>query len=201
MKKSLLIFLFIAALVLSACARPDTDVQATIPTPPSIQTNKTPLELLTQAIDNVQSTDTFAIEYGTITTAGEDTTKNLHTQQISPAHPFDWDALYTAVPSFPTNTHLLSDFCALPLRAIPSNDGTIRYELTELTMEDLNTLMYGQPSQALEYGEYAQVICTASIGVDADGCFSRLEFTLELYQPEDQLARTETIFLCVDCAP
>lgn len=190
MKKLLLTFLLTAVLALSACAQTAAGAQPTIPTPPSIQTSKTPLELLTEAVDNAKNAGPCTIQYGTVTTTGEDTIENLHTQQLSPEHPFDWDSLYTSVPDFPTNEHLLSDFCSGSLRAIPSNTGTIRYELTGLTRSETDTLMYGQVSEA-EY--LPNVIGTAAIEVDADNRFTLLEFTLERYTADDTLHSTVTI--------
>lgn len=192
MKKLLTIFLLTLVLMLSACTRPVAETHPTIATPPSIQTSKTPLELLTQAIENTQNADTFTIEYGTIITTGEDSTKNLYAQQLSPEHPFDWDALCTSVPDFPTNKHLLSDFCAGPLRAIPSNTGNIRYERTDLTHADMNLLMYAQSSETEDH-----TIGTAAIEVDEHNRFTRLELILEHYGTDDTLQSTVTISLSI----
>lgn len=194
MKKLLTIFLLTAMLALSACARPANETQPTIATPPSIQTSKTPLELLTEAVNNTKSTDTFTIACETITAIGENTAKNLHTQQISPAHPFDRDALYAAVPSFPTNEHFLSDFCSGPLHAVPSNTGTIRYERTDLTRSEMDRLMY---AQSPENEEHSTVIGTAAIEVNGDNRITRLEFISEYYGADDTLHSTVTITLSI----
>ena len=192
MKKLLMIFLLTAVLMLSACTQPDADMQDTIPTLPSIQASKTPLELLTEAVDTTKNNSTYTIVYGTITTIGEDTTEDLHTQQISPTHPLDWDALYTAVPDFPTNKNLLSDFCAGPLRAIPSNTGTIRYERTDLTHAEMDLLMYDQASETEDH-----TIGTAAIEVDENNHFTRIEFLLEHYGANGALQRAVTIALSI----
>jgi hypothetical protein len=194
MKKQRLIILFIAVLALSACARPTIETQPTIATPPSIQTSKTPLELVMEAVNNTKNIGTFTIQYGTVTITGEDTVKKLHIQPLSPEQPFDWDALYAAVPDFPTNEHLLADFCSGPLQAVPSNTGTIRYERTNLTQSEMDTLMYGNISEACDF---LKVIGTAAIEVDADNRFTRLEFILEHYGADDTLQRTVTIVLSI----
>jgi hypothetical protein len=152
------------------------------------------LELLTAAMDNTKKTDTVTIQYGTITTAGEDTSKKLHTQQISPTHPFDWEALYTAVPNFPTNEHLLSDFCSGALRAIPSNTGTIRYERPDLTPKEMDLLMYAQSSEPEDHDE---AVGTVAIEVDKSNRFTRMEFTLERYKEDGTLHSAITIVLSV----
>ena len=192
MKNLLTIFLLTLVLMLSACTRPVAETHPTIATPPSIQTSKTPLELLTQAIENTQNADSFTIEYGIITTTGDDAAKSLYTQQISPEHPFDWDALYTSVPDFPTNEHLLSDFCSGTLRAIPSNTGTIRYERTELTHPEMEQLMYAQSSEREDH-----TTGTAAIEVDKNNRFTRIEFQLESYGADGALQRTVTVLLSI----
>lgn len=176
MKRLQFIALLVAVLLCTACARPADTPQDTTPTLPSIQTNKTPLELLTEAITNAKNADNFTIQFGTITTTGDDAVKDLHTQQISPAHPLDWDALYAAVPQLPTNEQFLTDFCSGSLRAIPSNTGIIRYELAELTQSEMDTLMYGQAS---ETPDPSTLVGTAAIEVDEHNRFTRLELVLE----------------------
>lgn len=195
--KHLLLIVALMIFTLSACTRKPTENEGTYPTLPSIQQNKTPLELLTEATEKTKNAAAFTVRYGQITKSGDETTGDTFTQNVSADHSFDMATLYADVPDFPTNEALLSDFCALPLRAIPSNDGTIRYELPELTVEELNALMYGQSAEAPDYGEYAQVVCTASMVVNADGCFTELDFTVELYESADQLDRTVTFFLSV----
>lgn len=195
MKKLLTFFLLTTVLVLSACAQPAAEAHPTVPTPPSIQTSKTPLELLTQAIDHAKTAGACTIQYGTITKTGEDTTENLHTQQVSSEQIFDWDALYTAVPNFPTNEHFLSDFCSGPVQVIPSNDGTLRYERADLNWEGMYTLMHSRAPEGNEYAAYSKILCTAAMTVDKTGRFYRLEVVTQLYTSGDQLQQVETMYL------
>lgn len=190
-----LLLALLTAFILSSCDQGPVTDEETYPTLPSIQQNKTPLELLTEAIEKTKNAAAFTVRYGQIAKSGDETAGETFTQSVSADQPFDTDALYADVPDFPTNEGLLSDFCALPLRAIPSNDGTIRYVLSELTVEELNALIYGQSTAVPEYSEYAQVVCTAAMVVNADGYFIELEFTVELYSPADQIERIVTIFL------
>lgn len=190
-----LLLALLTAVMLAACNQEPTEDPGTYPTLPSIQQNKTPLELLHEATEKTKNAAAFTVRYGKATTSGGESTGDTFTQNVSADHSFDMATLYADVPDFPTNEALLSDFCALPLRAIPSNDGTIRYALSELTVEELNALMYGQSTAVPEYSEYAQVVCTAAMVVNADGYFSELEFTVELYSSADQLERIVTFFL------
>lgn len=184
MKKLPFFSLLIVALMLSACARPSAEWQDTTPTPPTIQTAKTPLELLTEAVTNAQNAGPCTVQYGTVTTAGEETTKKLHTQNISADCPLDWASIYAQVPDFPTNEHLLADFCSHGLQAIPSNTGTIRYELANLTASELDELMYGQLPATTGTTD---AVGTAAIEVDKNNRFSRLEFILE-YDAQNSVA-------------
>jgi hypothetical protein len=190
MKNRLIISLLVAVLALSACAQPTDKPRETIATPPTIQTSKTPLDLLTEAINNTKSA-ACTIQYGTVTIDGDDTAERFHTQQIDPAHPFDWDALYSAVPDFPTNENLLSDFCSGALQAIPSNTGIIRYERTDLSGAELSALLYGKSAGALN------AIGTIAIEVDASNRFTRLEFILEYDGADDTLRHDVTHSLSV----
>lgn len=69
---------------------------------------------------------------------------------------------------------LLERFCAQPLTASPSNDGSFCYQLTELSVTEIFTLIYGtQPENALlEDGKTG--IGTVSLTVDPEGYFSQL---------------------------
>lgn len=184
MKKRLFLTLLATAVILSACARPNDVPQDTTPTPPSIQTTKTPLELLTEAVTNAKNAGACTVQYGTITSTGDDKEESFYTQPVSPDQPLDWDTLYAQVPAFPTNKLLLSDFCSKSLQAIPSNTGIIRYEVTDLTDAEISALLYGQSADT------TNIIGTIAIEVDANNRFTRLEFISEF-----DTQHTVTIFL------
>lgn len=184
MKNTLLPLLLVMVLILSACAGPVNAPQDTTPTPPTIQTTKTPLELLTEAVSNTQNAGACTVQYGIVTTAGEDQQKTLYTQALSPEHPLNWDTLYTQVPDFPTNEHLLPDLCSKSLQAIPSNTGVIRYQVTDLTDAEMSALLYGQA------GDNQNITGTVAIEADASNRFTRLELIWEL-----DAQNTVTIFL------
>ena len=191
MKKRLLLTLLAVLLILSACVRPSAPSEDTTPTPPSIQTTKTPLELLTEAITNTKNAGATSVQYGIISTTGDDKQENLYTQTLSPDHPLDWDALYAQISDFPTNKNLLSDFCSKSLRAIPSNTGTIRYEVTDLTGAEMSALLYGQAA------DNQNTIGTVAMEVDASNRFTRLECLFTQYDQNDTIQNTVMIFLAV----
>lgn len=191
MKKRLLLTLLAVLLILSACVRPSAPSEDTTPTPPSIQTTKTPLELLTEAITNTKNAGATSVQYGIISTTGDDKQENLYTQTLSPDHPLDWDALYAQISDFPTNKNLLSAFCSKSLRAIPSNTGTIRYEVTDLTGAEMSALLYGQAA------DNQNTIGTVAMEVDASNRFTRLECLFTQYDQNDTIQNTVMIFLAV----
>lgn len=191
MKKRLLFTLLATAVIFSACAHPNDVPQDTTPTPPSIQTTKTPLELLTEAVTNTKNAGVTCVQYGIISTTGDDKQETIYTQPLSPDHPLDWDTLYAQISDFPTNKNLLSDFCSKGLRAIPSNTGTIRYEVTDLTSADMSALLYGQPADSQNH------IGTIAIEVDANNRFTRLECLFTQYDQNDTIQNTVMIFLSV----
>lgn len=171
MKKLFFIFLLVLTLALVGCSQAPaaTEAAATIPTLPSVPTEMTPLEILTAALDKTGSARSCTVEYGK--------QEDVHTQSVTAHAPFDTAALYAEIGDFPTNENLLADFCAQSLRAIPSNSGTVRYELSGLTPAALAELMYGSDSPAFD--DFPDGVCTAAIVVDGDGCFCRMEFILD----------------------
>lgn len=191
MKKRIILTLLVMVLILSACARITPLPQDTTPTPPSIPTTKTPLELLNEAIANTKSAETYTVQYGITTVAGDDKQETLYTQSVSPSQPLDWDTVYAQVPDFPTNTHLLPDFCSTPLQAIPSNTGTIRYEVTDLSDATMSALLYAQDTR------FADAIGTVAIEVDANNRFARLECCFVYYDQNDTIQKAMIIFLTV----
>lgn len=184
-------------LSITACANRNTPESDTTPTPPSLPTHQTPFELLTAAVEKAKSTVPCTIQYGTINKSGDDIAQKLYSQAVSADQPWDADKLYRDVPDFPTNEALLSDFCSLPLRAIPSNNGTIRYELADLTWSQFWSLAYGSSTPEDHFSEFRQALCSVTIETDANGRFSRLELTTELYRSEDAPERTVTVFLAI----
>ena len=197
MKAKHILTVILLLLSLAACAQEDAPEPDTTPTLPTIAQSKTPLELLTEASEKTKNAASFTVRYGKVSVSGGENNEDTFTYHVSADQPFDTHSLYADVPDFPTNEALLSDFCTLPLRAIPSNDGTIRYELPELTVEALWKLMYGQSASAPEYSQSAQVICSAALVVGADGCLTEVEFSVERYASADQLDQAATFFLSI----
>lgn len=177
MTKKCLFFLPAALLAaaLTACAPQVTAPENFVSTLPSFHEEKTPLQQLEAAIAAAESAPSATISYGTIRTSGEDRTEDLHSQTVSETRPFDRDELYAAVAYFPTNEAFLQAFCSSPLRAIPSNTGIIRYQLTDLSWDNAASLLYGVSADA----PMEQAVCAVSMDVDSEGRLCRLEVTME----------------------
>ncbi len=193
-KYTLLLPILAAVLILTGCRQQPaaTEPPYTVPTPPSISESKTPLEQLQAALEKTKSALSCTIEYGKVITNGETEEKSDFSQTLSGGTAFDWNALYAQLPDFPMNEDLLAQFCAYPLRAIPSNDGTIRYEVTDLTGEELSGLMYGDGT-ALK----GEILGTVSITVDKNGRLSRLEFLAETLGSDGAATGSTRWFLAV----
>lgn len=189
MKRKLLSAVLAAVLVLSltACAQPLAESEDSYPTLPSFSQEQTPLEQLEAAISNTRSAGECTLRYGIIRKTGDETTEESFSQSLSDAGEPDWATLYSQVPDFPDNTNFISDFCSHPLRAIPSNTGTIRYQLTDLSREDMDRLLYAAPRSE----EAVQAVCGAALDIDADGRLCCFELTMETEQ------ESLTIFLSV----
>lgn len=162
-------------LALSACTPEYHESEDTYPTLPSFPEEQTPLQQLEAAIAAAKTAGSRTVRYGTIHKTGEEITEETHSQTVSETQPFDRDALYAAVTYFPDNENFLQDFCNQPIRAIPSNTGTIRYQLTGLSCEDANRLLF---SRSL-YREYDSAVWAIFMDLDAEGRFCRLEVTAE----------------------
>ena len=198
MKFRILTSCLLALLLLAACSRQLPPTQDTEPTLPSFSQEKTPLELLTEAVEKSKNTPSATVRYGTVTHQGEQKQEQIHAQSVSADCPLNLDAIRADLPDFPTNENCLADFCAGRIRVIPSNDGTFRYELPELTWDALWALMHGPSTPDDRYGDYTQILCTAAIDIDPQGRISRLEFITELFSEAQQPERTVTVFLSVD---
>ena len=183
---------------LTACTKQEPTGEDTTPTLPTFATHKTPWELLNEAIENTKAAASCTVRYGTVEKQGDTTTENIHSQTVTSEHPFDTDTLYQDVPSFPANEDFIADFCAMPLRVIPSNDGTFRYELSELSWDEFCSLMYGSTTPAPMYEAFSQAQCIAAIDVDDHNRLYRLECTAVLGGAEDAPARSLTFFLSVE---
>lgn len=183
MKRTLLAGLLAAALIwsLSACA-PAAEPEDEGPTLPSISKEQTPLEQLEAAIAKTHSAGPCKLRYGVMHKVGEETTE----ESFSQSGEINWQKLYGEVPNFPDNPALIRNFCSLPLRVIPSNTGTIRYQLTDLTRQELERLVYAQPRD-----EEATAVCALVMDVDADGRLFYFEMSMETEQ------ETVTVFLSV----
>ena len=165
MKKLLLITLLAITFLYTGCQQTPKETYGTIPTLPSFPTERSPYEILSDALTKTKSAEHLQLEYN----------RNGEVTRVSgsPA-----DALAPAM-NYVSNPEFLRDFCALPIRAIPSNTGTIRYELTDLTADQLSALLGIQIT--------AEDDCSVALEMDGTGCLTRFEYT----------AGTETGSICI----
>lgn len=163
------------ALALSACTQQQTEAETSYPTLPSFPEEQTPAQQLSAAIGKTASEESYVIRYGTVTSSGEETMETAWSQDVSPAQPLDRDTVYEKVAYLPTCEDFLESFCSRSLRAVPSNTGVIRYQLTDLTWEDVCSLLYKE----IPEGDFEDARCAVVMEVDAAGRFSRLEVTME----------------------
>lgn len=167
--------ILVLALALSACAsQPEAQVPSH-PTLPSFPQEQTPAQQLSAAIGKTKAEVSYSIRYGSRVSSGEDRTEDADSQEVSPENPLDREAMYEKASFLPNRTDFLEAFCALPLRAIPSNTGVIRYEVSELSREAARELLYNDaPEWAAEEG-----LCSVCLEVDAAGRLSKFEITIE----------------------
>lgn len=188
MKRKLLSFLVVCLLLsLTACAQPSAEIEDDYPTLPSISENQTPLEQLQSAVSGTYNAGSCTVRYGTIRKTDEDSHEDSFSQTLSDAQSLDWDALYDAVPLFPNHPDFLEGFCSRPIRVIPSNTGTLRYQLSDLSWDEMASLIYSQPSEE----NFSQAVCAVAMDIDAHGRLSHMALTIET---EEQ---TLTVFLTV----
>lgn len=152
MKKLILILALV--LTLTACAEPAVPTEDTTPTPPTVSTQQTPYEILSAALSKTMAAEELTVEV----------TKNGETRR----HSGTPEEALAAAKQWIQNPNFLADFCATPLRAIPSNTGVIRYELSELTAAELSALLGAEFS--------TEDACSIALEVDADGALSAFSY-------------------------
>lgn len=160
MKKLLFLLISVLILALAACAAPSEPTYDTIPTPPSISQEKTPFEMLSAALEQTVALEQLRLEY---CRDGESFYCVGSGDEV----------LDTAEEWIP-NPDFLADFCVLPLNAIPSNTGIIRYQVTGLTADELSALL------GIEVPDSED--CTVALEVDARGYLVRFEYQAGTHQ-------------------
>lgn len=175
MTKKLICALLAALLFLTGCARNEPNDEDSYPTLPSFSQEQPPLQQLQSAIAATESAGSFTAEYGTIHRTGEEADEDRHSQSVTADAPFDRQAMYAAAEYLPDNPGFLQALCDLSLRAIPSNTGTIRFQMTDLSWEDANSLLYAHARTQ----ELIDTTCSVSMELDAQGRFHRMEVVFE----------------------
>lgn len=188
MKRTLLsIFAVCLLLSLTACARTPAEETDEYPTLPSISENQTPLEQLQSAVTETNNAGKCTIDYGTIRKTADTSNDDRFSQALSDAQALDRTAMYADVPLLPNNPDFLRDFCSQPIRVIPSNTGTLRYQLSELSWNEMAALMYTHAPEET----FPQAICAVAMDIDAHGRLHHLELTIEADK------QTLTVYLTV----
>lgn len=182
-------FVVIAVVLLTvcmtACKQDVPEPEQSYPTLPEFDVNRTPAQQLEDAIDKTQQQNTYEICYGMVTAREGQSDEASRTQKVTPQQPLDRDALIAYLPLLPSREGFVADFCNSPLRIIPSNTGTIRYQLSDLEWKDAAAMLYGQAPE----GDFSEALCEIAMEVDAQGRLSRLEIVLN--QDDEEL----TVFL------
>lgn len=165
MKK--LCIVFVLVFCLAACAEQPAEPIHTEPTLPQLNEQMTPQKLLQSAIDDLKGKNaTF--------TYGSGWEKELDMTAAE-----DTEQLYALVP----NEELISEFCAMPLMAIPSNDGTFCYQATDLTPLQICRVICGRDLTVEERDKlavYPEAEGAVQIKVDAEGLFQSLQVDVSL---------------------
>jgi hypothetical protein len=95
--------------------------------------------------------------------------------------------MWGKAPELAVRQNFLEQFGNQSLRIIPSNTGIIRYELSYLSWEDAEPLLYGDGRDA----PFVDAHWTVSLTVDAAGRLSGFEITSEREE------ETRTVFLSI----
>lgn len=173
-------------LALTACSIRPEEPEPSTPTLPSFPQTLTPEQQLSAAMGKTMAQERYEIRYGTRTFAGEEAVEDARSQSVSQGSGLDRELMYEFAPGLPDREDFLSGFCAMPLRAIPSNTGVIRYEIAELDGVTAGELLYIDSRDM----EPAGTLWTVAVTVDAAGRFSGLEIIGE--------TQTETIVLFLE---
>ena len=158
-------------LALAACgSQSPAPTEPDHPTLPTIPQSQTPAQLLAAAIAGTEAAEAYDIRYGYRTAEDQE---QAHTQSVSSQHPLDREALTQALPELPDRDDFLEQFCNRSLWAIPSNTGSIRYQLGDLTWEDARSLLYNQTRD----NPFEGAQWTITLETDASGRLSGFELT------------------------
>lgn len=174
-------------LALSACTASPAGSEPSYPTLPSFPQEQTPAQQLAAAIDKTRAAKSYLIQYGTRTCLGEEITQEDASQSVSQDSPLNWDEILIKLPGLAIHEGFMEAFCGRPLRAIPSNTGIIRYEVSDLSWEDARELLYADNRET----ENPEMRWTVALVVDAAGRLSEFEITSE------GEGETRTVFLSI----
>lgn len=200
----------------------------TEPTLPTIDQSLTPQQMLSAAVDTAKASSAYVLKYGYTQLIGDQDDRQICTQSVTidnqgrytskvdlavtkNGKPVHNETLYTFTAEEDSaavfrhigldnlNPHLLADFSAMPLRAIPSNVGAIRFLSDDFSLEELFRLACGRDmgeDDMKDLRQYNQVFCTLAISIDTNtNCFTSLELTFHLYDAEGAFTGTITHFL------
>lgn len=170
MKRLLVLALALAlALGLCGCGKEQsipTESSHTEPTLPDFNQSLSPEQHLQAAIEALEDVPFTAVcgsgwhEDITLTAGDEDTLRQL-------------------IP----NRGFLSDFCAMGMMVVPSNDGTFRYEVTMLSVGEVCRLVCGRdltPEEEATLSGYTDAMGSVAIYLDEDRAFQALEVDVTL---------------------
>jgi hypothetical protein len=199
--------ILLVGLLLTGCAREPipTYPLASQPTLPSFSQTLSPLEQLQQAQEAVRAAGSFQIAFpGGVQQVilGEQSLLETEDYKLlydaSGCYRMDlhgenpqWELqehqgtigeadIFATLRALIPNENLLGDLCKQSLIVSPSNDGSFRYQLTQLTLEELYTLVHGvAPGEELPEG-----VGAACVTVDSQGYLSQIRFDAHLAEGE-----------------
>lgn len=190
MLRKYLCILAVLCLVLSVsgCKKeaPEQEEQS-YPTLPEFREDLTPVQQLTAAIEKTRQQGKYDVRYGTKRTCDGQTEENSLLQAVTVQKPMNLDALYEYLPTLPRKDGFVQEFCELKLRVVPSNTGTLRFQMSQLAWEDAWQIMYDQKPEMEEDPSECE------IAFEVDGAGRLSEFELIMTMGEETL----TVFVAV----
>ena len=173
MKKRLFILMMVLLFALAGCGAQHSTPskpESTIPTLPDFDETLSPRGHLEAALGALKDSGDFTVQYG----AGWEDSLTL-----SGGSKDAFPELRKLIP----NEDFLADFCDMRMMVVPSNDGTFRYEVTDLTLDQVCQLICGRDLTAEERSTasaYSQIDCSVEIGVDEERIFQSLRMDIQL---------------------
>jgi hypothetical protein len=93
---------------------------------------------------------------------------------ITEASPYTLSQIFSDMKLLRERTDLIGLFATFPMTVSPSEDGSLCYQLTDLSREDFSRLLFGIPDA--DFPEEKEIPYEAAITIHQAGILSKLEF-------------------------